>query len=262
MAVFIFDILGGTMRLSGKTAIVTGGAKGLGRAFCLGLVREGARILAVTRKDLDNLDQTVKMIRSMGGEAELFQADVSNEAETQAMAREAINKFGRIDILVNNAAIYDGIKRKPFLEIDLKEWDLVMNVNVKGAFLATRAVFPYMKEQGSGKIINLASEVFFTGSNGFAHYVASKGGIIGLTRALAVELGPFNICINCIAPGFTDTEASRGLADVAKYDTSKTPLRRLEKPEDLVGAALFLASSESDFITGQTLLIDGGRAMH
>jgi NAD(P)-dependent dehydrogenase (short-subunit alcohol dehydrogenase family) len=119
-----------------------------------------------------------------------------------------------------------------------------------------------MQAQGYGKIINLASEVFFTGSYGFAHYVASKGGIIGLTRALAVELGPHNICINCIAPGFTDTAASRKLADMNTYDTSKTPLRRLEKPEDLTGAALFLASSESDFMTGQTLLIDGGRAMH
>jgi NAD(P)-dependent dehydrogenase (short-subunit alcohol dehydrogenase family) len=119
-----------------------------------------------------------------------------------------------------------------------------------------------MKEQGFGKIINLASEVFFTGSHGFAHYVSSKGGIIGLTRALAVELGPYNICINCVAPGFTDTEASRGLADVKKYDTSKTPLRRLEKPDDLTGAAVFLASAESDFMTGQTLLVNGGRAMH
>jgi NAD(P)-dependent dehydrogenase (short-subunit alcohol dehydrogenase family) len=250
------------MRLKDKVAIVTGGAKGLGRAFCLGLAREGARIMAVTRKDLENLEQTVKMIRGLGGEAEWFQADVAAEAETQAMARETIRKFGRIDILVNNAAVYDGIKRKSFMEIDPKEWDLVMGVNVKGAFLSTRAVFPAMKEQGYGKIINLASEVFFTGSNGFAHYVASKGGIIGLTRALAVELGPHNICINCIAPGFTDTEASRGLADVTKYDVSKTPLKRLERPEDLVGAALFLASGESDFITGQTLLIDGGRAMH
>ncbi len=250
------------MRLTDKVAIVTGAAKGLGRAFCLGLAREGARIMAVTRKDLDNLEQTVKMIRSLGGEAEMVQADVAIESDTQAMARETVRRFGRIDILLNNAAVYDGIKRKPFFEIDPKEWDLVMNVNVKGPFLATRAVFPSMKERGSGKIINLASEVFFTGSNGFVHYVASKGGIIGLTRALAVELGPFNICINCIAPGFTDTEASRGLTDVSKYDVSKTPLKRLERPEDLVGAALFLASSESDFMTGQTLLIDGGRAMH
>lgn len=250
------------MRLSGKAAVVTGAAKGLGRAFCLGLAREGARILAVTRKDLENLEQTVQMVRALGGEAEPFQADVALEADTLAMAREALQQFGQIDILINNAAIYDGIKRQPFFEIDLEEWDLVMNVNVKGAFLTARAVFPAMKERGYGKIVNLASEVFFTGSHGFAHYVTSKGGIIGLTRALAVELGPHNICINCIAPGFTDTEASRGLADVAKYDVSKTPLKRLEKPEDLVGAAVFLASPESDFITGQTLLIDGGRAMH
>ena len=119
-----------------------------------------------------------------------------------------------------------------------------------------------MKGQNYGKIVNLASETFFTGSNGLAHYVASKGGIIGLTRALAPELGPHGICINCIAPGFTDTEASRGIADVDKYDTSRTPLKRLGKPEDLTGTALFLASPESDFITGQTLLVDGGRAMH
>ncbi|MBW2015267.1 MAG: 3-oxoacyl-ACP reductase FabG [Deltaproteobacteria bacterium] len=250
------------MRLKDRTAIVTGGAKGLGRAFALEMAREGARVMVVTRRDLDNLRETVRLIREMGGDAVDFQADVSREEDTLAMARAAYEAFGRIDILINNAAVYDGIRRRPFQEIDLEEWDLVMAVNVKGAFLCARAVFPYMKEQGYGKIVNLASEVFFTGSHGFAHYVASKGGIIGLTRALAVELGPHNICINCIAPGFTDTEASRGLADVAKYDTSKTPLRRLERPEDLTGAAVFLASPESDFITGQTILVDGGRAMH
>lgn len=250
------------MRLKGRVAIVTGGAKGLGRAFALKLAEEGARVMVVTRKDMANLEKTVQQIKDLGGEAALFQADVARETDMLNMA-EATNKaFGRIDILINNAAIYDGIKRKPFYEIDPDEWDLVMMVNVKGAFLAARAVFPYMKAQGYGKIVNLSSEVFYTGSNGFAHYVASKGGIIGLTRALAVELGPHNICINCVAPGFTDTEASRGLADVTKYDTSKTPLRRLERPEDLTGAALFLASPESDFITGQTLLVDGGRAMH
>ena len=250
------------MRLKGRVAIVTGGAKGLGRAFALKLAEEGARVMVVTRKDMANLEKTVQQIKDLGGEAALFQADVARETDMLNMAEETNKAFGRIDILINNAAIYDGIKRKPFHEIDPDEWDLVMTVNVKGAFLAARAVFPYMKAQGYGKIVNLSSEVFFTGSHGFAHYVASKGGIVGLTRALAVELGPHNICINCVAPGFTDTEASRGLADVTKYDTSKTPLRRLERPEDLTGAALFLASPESDFITGQTILVDGGRAMH
>lgn len=250
------------MRLKDKVAIVTGGAKGLGRAFAIKMAQEGARVMVVTRKDMDNLKETVRQIKALGGEADLFQADVAREKDTLSIAEATIKAFGRVDILVNNAAIYDGIKRKPFYEIDLDEWDLVMAVNVKGAFLATRAVFPYMREQHYGKIVNLTSEVFFTGSHGFAHYVSSKGGIIGLTRALAVELGPHGICINCVAPGFTDTEASRGLADVKKYDTSKTPLRRMERPEDLTGAALFLASAESDFITGQTLLVDGGRAMH
>lgn len=254
------------MRLKGKVAIVTGGARGLGRAFAMRLAEEGARVMVMNivnnKKDMEDLKETVTRIEGIGGEARFFQADVSKESDTKAMAEATAKAFGRIDILINNAAIYDGIKRKPFHEIDLNEWDLIMTVNVKGAFLAIRSVFPYMKEQGYGKIVNLASEVFFTGSNGFAHYVASKGGIIGLTRALAIELGPHNICINCLAPGFTDTEASRQLADVKKYDTSRTPLGRMGNPEDLTGTALFLASPESDFITGQTLLVDGGRAMH
>ncbi len=250
------------MRLKDKVAIVTGGAKGLGRAFAIKMATEGARVMVVTRKDMDNLKETVRQIEDLGGQVAFFQADVSKVADTLAQAEEAVKTFGRIDILVNNAAVYDGITRKPFYEIDPAEWDLVMAVNVKGAFLTVRAVFPCMKKQSYGKIVNLASEVFFTGSNGFAHYVSSKAGIIGLTRALAVELGPYNICINCVAPGFTDTEASRGLADIKKYDTSKTPLRRLEKPEDLTGVAVFLASAESDFMTGQTLLVDGGRVMH
>jgi len=250
------------MRLKNRVAVITGGAKGLGRAFALKMAKEGAAVLVVTRKDIDNLTKTVKQVEDMGGRADLFQGDVTRPGDMQAMAEAAVKAFGRIDILVNNAAVYDGIKRKGFHEIDPEEWDLVMTVNVKGAFLAARAVFPFMRDQGYGKIVNLASEVFFTGSHGFAHYVASKGGIIGLTRALAVELGPHNICINCLAPGFTDTEASRELADVTRYDTSKTPLNRLEKPEDLTGAAVFLASAESDFMTGQTMLVDGGRAMH
>lgn len=254
------------MRLKDKVAIVTGAARGLGRSFAMKLAQEGAKVMAMNivlrPKDKEDLDETVKQIKAMGAEATSFVGDVSVVKDTAAMAEAAVKAFGKVDILINNAAIYDGLKRRPFYEIDPDEWDLVMKVNVKGAFLCTRAVFPYMKNQGYGKIVNIASEVFFTGSHGFAHYVASKGGIIGMTRALAIELGPHGIRINCVAPGFTDTEASRGIADVTKYDTSKTPLGRVVKPEDLTGAALYLASPDSDFVTGQTILVDGGRVMH
>ncbi len=247
------------MRLKDRVAIVTGAARGLGRAFCTALAKEGAKIMAVDIADLKN---TVKEIQSLGGTAKGLRLDVSSEKETLKMAEETLGAFGRMDILVNNAAIIYGLLRKPFFEIDPDLWDKVMAVNVKGPWLCTRAVFPHMKEQRKGKIINLSSETFFTGSHGFAHYVASKGGVVGLTRALAIELGPHNININAIAPGFTDTEASRSIADVTKYDVSRTPLNRLQQPKDLLGALIFLASDDSDFITGQVLLVDGGRVMH
>jgi len=254
------------MRLKDRVAIVTGGARGLGRAFALRLAQEGARVMVMnivfSDKDLEDMKETVKRIRGMGGEAEFFEGDVTSESDTRAMVEATASAFGEIHILINNAAIYDGLVRKPFNEISLDEWDRVMGVNVKGAFLSTRAVFPVMKQQEYGKIVNLCSETAFTGSHGFVHYVSSKGGVLALTRALAVELGPYNICINAIAPGFTDTEASRSLADVERYDTSKTPLKRVGTPEDITGAALFLASPESDFITGQTVVVDGGRYMH
>jgi 3-oxoacyl-[acyl-carrier protein] reductase len=247
-------------------AIVPGGARGLGRAFALRLAGEGARVmimnLVLQKKDLEDMKGVVEEIRKTGGDAQYVEEHTTKEPDCQAMAEATVAAFGRIDILINNAAIYDGLVRKPFDEIALTEWDRVMAVNVKGAFLATRAVFPYMKGQQYGKIINLCSETAFTGSHGFVHYVASKGGILALTRALAVELGPHSICINAVAPGFTDTEASRSLADVTKYDTSKTPLHRVGTPDDMTGAALFLASPESDFITGQTVVVDGGRYMH
>ena len=245
---------------------MTGGARGLGRAFALHLAREGARIMVMnivlSEKDREDMAETVRLIREEGGEAQPFEGDVTSEEDCRMMAEETARAYGKIHILINNAAIYDGLVRKPFYEISPDEWDRVMGVNVKGAFLATRGVFPFMKEQAYGKIVNLCSETAFTGSHGFVHYVASKGGILALTRSLAVELGPYNICINAVAPGFTDTEASRSLADVKKYDTSKTPLKRLGTPEDITGAALFLASPESDFITGQTMVVDGGRYMH
>jgi 3-oxoacyl-[acyl-carrier protein] reductase len=247
------------MRLKDKVAIVTGAARGLGKTFATALAGEGAKIVAL---DIADPDETVRMIAASGGTARGTRADVTVEADCRRAAEETVAAFGQIDILVNNAAIIYGLKRKPFYEIDPAEWDRVMTVNVKGAWLCTRAVFPYMQRQGKGKIVNLSSETYFTGSHGFVHYVASKAAVVGLTRSMAVELGPHNITINALAPGFTDSEASRSIDDVSKYDTSRTPMGRLQQPDDLIGALLFLCSDDSDFVTGQTLLVDGGRVMH
>ena len=247
------------MRLKDKTAIVTGAARGLGRTFCMALAGEGAKIIAL---DIAEPDETVRMIEASGGTAKGVRADITVEADCRKAAEETVAAFGSIDILVNNAAIIFGIVRKPFYEIDPEEWDRVMTVNVKGAWLCIRAVFPYMQRQGKGKIVNLSSETYFTGSHGFVHYVTSKAGVVGLTRSLSVELGPHNITVNALAPGFTDSESSRSIADVTKYDTSLTPMGRLQQPDDLVGALIFLSSDDSDFITGQTILVDGGRVKH
>lgn len=247
------------MRLKDKVAIVTGAARGLGKTFASALASEGAKIVAL---DIADPAETVRMIAASGGTARGIRADVTVEADCRKAADETVAAFGQIDILVNNAAIIYGLKRKPFYEIDPAEWDRVMTVNVKGAWLCARAVFPYMQRQGKGKIVNLSSETYFTGSHGFVHYVTSKAGVVGLTRSMAVELGPHNITINALAPGFTDSEASRSIDDVSKYDTSRTPMGRLQQPDDLIGALLYLCSNDSDFVTGQTLLVDGGRVMH
>jgi NAD(P)-dependent dehydrogenase (short-subunit alcohol dehydrogenase family) len=198
-----------------------------------------------------------------GVSVKAFTVDVTVNEQVQAMADEVHRTLGPVEILINNAAVYYGINRKPFMEIEEKEWDLVMNVNIKGAWLVTRAIFPHMQELGRGKVINIASQVFFTGSHHFAHYVASKGGLIGLTRALARELGSYQVTVNAVAPGFTDTEASRVLVqDINKYDSSANSLQRIGVPQDICGAVAFLASPLSDFITGQTILVDGGRHMN
>jgi 3-oxoacyl-[acyl-carrier protein] reductase len=249
-------------RLEEKVAIVTGGASGLGKTFCLALAEHGAKLVVADIKEKE-AQQTASEIKAKGGKAISIKADVTSEEATLAMAKETIKQFGRIDILVNNAALVYGITRKPFTEIPPAEWDKMMAVNLKGVFLCSRAVFPQMKKQGKGKIINLSSETAFTGSRHMVHYVTSKGGIISFTKSLAVEVGQYGIRVNAIGPGFTDSAASRSIIDdITKYDISLTPLGRLEVPEDLVGALIFLASDDSDFITGQTLVVDGGRYMH
>jgi 3-oxoacyl-[acyl-carrier protein] reductase len=249
-------------RLEEKVAIVTGGASGLGKTFCLALAEHGAKLVVADIKEKE-AQQTASEIKAKGGKAISIKADVTSEEATLAMAKETIKQFGRIDILVNNAALVYGITRKPFTEIPPAEWDKMMAVNLKGVFLCSRAVFPQMKKQGKGKIINLSSETAFTGSRHMVHYVTSKGGIISFTKSLAVEVGQYGIRVNAIGPGFTDSAASRSIIDdITKYDISLTPLGRLEVPEDLVGALIFLASDDSDFITGQTIVVDGGRYMH
>jgi len=248
-------------RLENKVAIVTGGGRGLGKVYCLRMAEEGARVVAADILDRE-VEETVSEIKANGGTAMAVKADVTSEADTQRMAEETVKEFGRIDILVNNAGYYYGMGRKRFYDISSEEWDKAMLVNAKGTWLCCRAVFPYMKQQGKGKIINLSSETVFSPTKTMIHYVASKAAIIGITRVLAGELGQYGICVNAVAPGFTDTEASRTVDSIEKFDISSVPLGRVELPEDVVGSVIFFASDDSDYVSGQTLLVDGGRRVH
>jgi NAD(P)-dependent dehydrogenase (short-subunit alcohol dehydrogenase family) len=179
------------------------------------------------------------------------------------MAAQVVERWGRVDILVNNAGLYATLSRRPFYELPLEEWERVMAVNLKGPWLCARAVYPAMKQQGYGKIINIASATFFSGSPLWSHYVASKGGLIGLTRAMAREVGDDGICVNAIAPGFTLTEASRSVMPEAEsYGVTRGAIKRAEQPKDVAGLVVFLASEASNFITGQTMVVDGGRQLY
>jgi 3-oxoacyl-[acyl-carrier protein] reductase len=244
-------------RLDNKVAIVTGGAKGLGKAFCFALAKEGAKVMMAVHRMDEESTKAIEEIKAKGGASVVV--DVTKEEDTVRMAEETVKKFGRIDILVNNAAFYYGVGRNPFYEVTPEDFDKALAVGAKGAWLCAKAVFPYMKKQKSGKIINLSSDTAFGPTKGMINYIASKAAVVGITRVLAGELGQYNICVNAIAPGYTDTPASWTIGNVAKFDTSTTPLGRVGKPEDVIGAVVFFASDDSDFISGQTLIIDGGR---
>lgn len=245
--------------LAGKRIVLTGAAQGLGREFALHLASLGARVLAAD-VDSEGLGSTAEQARSRGFDVVCRATDVRSAADTRALADAASASFGGADALVNNAAIV-ALPRRPFDEIPEDEWDRVLEVNVKGAWLCARAVAPLLRAAGGGAIVNLASEVAFSGSPGVAHYVASKAAVVGLTRVLARELGPAHIRVNALAPGFIPTEGSAVMQGEAPYDATATPLGRVGEAQDLLGALAFLVSDESAFVTGQTLLVNGGRLL-
>lgn len=247
------------MKLKDKVAIITGTSRGIGRAFALGMAKEGADIVAA---DIVDTSQTVQEIKKLGVEAFEIKTDVSKEEDCIKMAEETFKKFGKIDILVNNAGAFGNLTRCPFTEIKLDEWDKAMDVNAKGVFLCIRAVFPYMKNQGKGRIINITSSTVFKGNPNFLHYTASKGAVIAITRVLARELGTYGITINALAPGYTLSEVNIPRASVVSKDVlHRRSIKKDLYPEDLVSTVVFLAEDGNDFLTGQTIIVDGGDAM-
>ena len=246
-------------RLEGKVAIVTGAAAGIGRTFCVGLAGEGARVVAA---DLRDVTETLAEIKALDGTAMGVQMDVANPEDVARMVKQATDIHGRVDILVNNAGIYP---TSPIEQISLEDWRRVTAINLDGPFLCSKAVVPIMKLQRHGRIINMTSTTFFMGVPNFTHYVASKGGVIGLARGLAGEVGEFGITVNCIAPGLTNTPGVSASPDILQtWDMlgEAQAVKRRQEPLDLLGPLLFLASDESAFVTGQTLCVDGGWTRH
>jgi 3-oxoacyl-[acyl-carrier protein] reductase len=253
------------MRLEDKVTIITGAAHGIGKAYARRFAEEGSHVV-IADIDARGGEATAKAILDSGGSAWARATDVRSFPDVQGLMRETVEKFGRVDTLLNNAAIYvtEKLWKGPVEDLEPHEWDRVMEVNLKGVFLCSKAAIPIMKRQRAGKIINIASGTFFSGSGNMPHYTTAKGGVVALTRVMARQLGEFGINVNCMTPGSTMSEESVSDEVLKRREGSvdKRAFRRIETPADIVGTAVFLASSDSDFVTGQLLVVEGGGIMH
>jgi 3-oxoacyl-[acyl-carrier protein] reductase len=253
------------MRLANKVAIITGAAHGIGKAYAHKFAEEGAHVV-IADIDAEEGEAITKALLDSRLSAWARATDVRSFPSVEGLIRETVKRFGRIDVLLNNAAIYVTQKlwKGPVEELALEEWDRVIEVNLKGVFLCCKAAIPVMKQQRRGKIINIASGTFFSGSGNMPHYTTAKGGVVALTRVMARQLGEWNINVNCMTPGSTMSEESVSEEILKRREGSmdKRCFKRIETPADIVGTALFLASSDSDFMTGQLLVVEGGGVMH
>jgi len=243
------------MRFTDKSVIITGGGGKIGKAYAMAFAKEGAKVCL---PDIASADHVVKAIQDMGGTAISMKCDVTDEKSVKAMVDATAKQFGTIDILINNAAYFMTVWKGPFWQMAVDEFDKAMAVNVRGSWLCAKAVVPYMQTQKKGKIINISSNVALTGNPNYIHYVTSKGAIIAMTRAMARELGDWNICVNTVTPGFVITAGRQVDPEYEKIRTQQRSIKRSQVEGDLVGTVLFLSSPESDFMTGQLLNVDGG----